>query len=510
MSPAEAFARGGLLLTLILGTAGCALRGNDFARPPLHSLPPGSPFHVTSLAAPDAWLRHHLMAGEHERALKILTPGSRDPFGDDLLRALQEALVLRQAGEFERSNERFAWAEDEIDRRSTLSVSRAAGSLILNDRVLPYLPGRGEAAMVPFYRMLNHLALADLEGALVEARRLSAQLGPPHSTKGAECRHDGALRYLAGLVFEAGGEQNDALVSLRQADVSFRSCGSAGGGAPDGFGADLIRLARVLDFEEVADYAVARYGTPAEPVGGTGEVLVLVEQGFVGHRREEALHVPIFPADIEELESGDVEGILRATASITARLANNFAERGVWGAAWDDNPATHFGYALRGAHVLRLSWPSFVEPDPAPVPMRLRVDDDSIAVHTLANLSVALQRDFEEGRPVLLARAVGRGLTKYLVSREAERQAEKRRGEIAGFLTGRLANLAANELERADVRSWSLLPDGLAIARVTLPEGSYRLRLETGSEEGSIVRDLGTVEIRAGELVVLGERIWPS
>ena len=112
-------------------------------------------------------------------------------------------------------------------------------------------------------------------------------------------------------------------------------------------------------------------------------------------------------------------------------------------------------------------------------------------------------------RPAMLARLVLRGLTKYLVSREVEEKTEKKHGDTAGFLLGRLTNLAANQLEQADTRSWSLLPDRISILRLRLAPGSYPVTLEVFGEHGeSSVRELGEVTIEPGRLAVLRERVW--
>jgi hypothetical protein len=91
-----------------------------------------------------------------------------------------------------------------------------------------------------------------------------------------------------------------------------------------------------------------------------------------------------------------------------------------------------------------------------------------------------------------------------------EKKTEEKGGEAAAFLVGRLANFAANRLEQADLRSWSLLPDRISLARARLPEGVHRVRVDAVGRDGRITatRDLGEVTIRAGETLVLGERIW--
>lgn len=496
------------MLLLMVAFGGCAHRGG-LARPAPETLPHGSPLRNPTIPDGDAWLRHHLMFGEYDRALTLLD-GKRGATGDALWRALQRGLVLHQAGQYGKSNAAFEWAEVEADRRYTRSATRAVGSVAVSDRVLAFTPSTAELAMIPYYRMLNYIGMRDLESAAVEARKANTLLSRLERRDDARCREDAMVRYLSGLVLGAAGDRNDALVALRHAELAFRGCdGAAGVRVPDAIGADLVRVARSLGISEVADSAAERYSVTAALADGAGDLVLLVEHGFVAHRVEEALYVPIFPDDVEGLDDEDESGILEAAARITARLLNNVAERGRWGSAWDDHPAVQVAHALDGAYILRLAWAEPRRDGIAPV-LRVWVNDSLAAVTPVGDLSTLAEHEMEARRAAMITRMVARGITKYVISRSAEKKTEKKHGEVAGFVMGRLINLAANELERADTRSWSLLPDGVSLVRTQLAEGEHRIRVEVLGPGGELVemRDLGMVRVAAGELVLRNERVW--
>jgi hypothetical protein len=497
-----------IAVMLILG--GCGTSSFVLTRPAPETLPAGSPLRVTTLPDADAWLRHHLVSAQPDGALTLLAVAGEEWIADKLLRALQQALVSRAAGEFARSNELLEWADAEIDRRRTRSVSESAGTFLLNDRVAGYLPSRSEVAMLPYYRMMNYLALGDVGGAAVEARRIGALL-EGHPPDEVRCMEDGMLRHLAALAFESSGELNDALVSLRQAERRFDACAGDTVAAPSGFGRDLERVASRLGFSEIADSARARYegAVHTRPLN-FGEVVVIVERGFVAHLREDVIHVPIFEADIDELESGDVEGIAKATAVIAARLANNFAERGYWGDSRDDRLAVQVAQGLSGAHVLRLAWASSEEPEGSAVSMHLIAGARSAEVARWGNLSALVPQELDSKRAAALGRLLTRSLIRFLLARELEKKAEEEGGEVLGFVTGRLANLAGNGLERADTRSWTLLPDEIHIGRIALPEGTHQLRLESFPSDGAGrgVVEIGSVDVKAGRVTIINRRSW--
>ena len=397
--------------------------------------------------------------------------------------------------------------------RYTRSLSREVAAILVSDRVLAYTPPAGELAMVPYYRMLNYLALGDQGGALVEARKATALLERLSREPVERCNGDGLVQYVAGLVQRSAGEINDALVSLRQAERSLAACeGSSGPGAGAAtVAADLFRVARAAGVTEVADSIASRYALDIDPwpAARTGELLVVVEHGFVAHRTQEALHIPIPDDDLEELKGDDDDGIARFAARVSQSLLYAQSGESGWrrrhrayrGSSWDD--------ALDGAYILRLAWPTYRREANGPREVRIEIGGVEVQPVPLGNVSIVMREELARERPAMLGRLVLRGLTKYLISREMEQKTEKKHGEAAGFLVGALTNLAGNQLEQADTRSWSLLPDRVSLLRMTLAAGTYPIQIEVEGEGGlSRVHDLGEVTVEAGGLAVVRERVW--
>lgn len=477
-------AAGALALLVLL--AGCAGRHGLPARPSPARLPPGSPLANRTLADPDAWARHYLMGAYPDSALTVLDRVG----GDALLRTLQRASVLRHVGRWAESNAEFERAEREIDLRYTRSLRRAAGSLLLNDGVLAYVPGRSERAMIPVYRMLNYLALGDTEGAAVEARKA----GAAGERTGERCADGPVSEYLAGMVFAAAGERNDALVALRHAAAESTACG---GGAPaEALVRDLVRSAERAGLLEAADSLRVRYGLvplPASPE--MGELVLVVEDGWVAHRESEDVLIPVPGADTDSLDPGDDEEVARIAARISARLLS--PDRRAWA---DDGT---------DGYLLRLAWPTIRRPRSG-VAIRIWVDDTAVPAAAAEDLSAGVARDLDAARAAIAARTVARGLAKYLITREVERKAEKQGGEWLGSLLGAVANTAGNLTERADTRSWTLLPGHVWMARLSLPPGEHRVRLELRDANGARSVDLGTVRIGGGEVAFASRRLWGS
>lgn len=510
--------RSGLILVLSAATlaAGCGPRGAagrmPVPRAAAADLPAGSPLRSRTLEDTDAWLRHFAMAGQLDSLVGSFEEGSPLRPADDLQRTLQLALALHQSGDYEASNAAFEAAEVESDLRYTRSVSRMGLSMLTSDRAIDFTPSRAETLMIPYYRMHNYIRLGDIDGALVEARKVSALIAGLEDS-GDECAAGPFVEHLAGLVYEMGGEVADAAVALRRAERGYGRCaGTFGFVTPRSIGEDLHRVASRAGLADVAARAAEVYEIEpemaADEASGAGEVVVLLENGFVAHRASQNIYFPIFDEDLEGVDTSDAGELLEVTALLTARIVENMIERKIWGRAFDDVPAIQLAHALGGTYVMKLAWPVYrLEASAAPG-LRVTAGETTVDAAPVQDVSGAVIRDFESRRKLVIARAVARGVVKYATAQALERRAEER-SALLGFITGAAMNAAGNAFERADTRSWSLLPDRISIARLRLPAGEHRLTVEVlDADGGARTVDLGSVAVRAGERVILNQRVW--
>jgi len=509
MRPARPASRALVGALAALALAACAGPGAYPRMPAPESLPGNSPLLSRTLDRTDAWLRHYVMAGHADSAVQLLDAASRVRPRDELVRQLQLGIVYHYAGKWEASNAAFEWAEAEAQNRFTRSLSQQAGQLLLNDGVVDYVPPPAEMALLPYYRMLNYMALGSTDGALVEARKSSEWLARLSDRKDP-CVGDGFVHYLAGLAFRGAGERGDALVSYRNAERSFGACAAKDeAAAPEWLGAELYRVAMDAGVRSVADSAAEQYRLAhfaMEPDASSAQLVVFVENGWVAHRAGEALHVPIFKDELEAASGGNTADV---AARVLARLAGNAQEQAYWGEAFDDNPLVQAATAAEGGYVMRLAWPGYrLEAADAPR-VRVVVDSQAVDAPVVEDVSAAMLRRWQADRPGVFTRMVGRGLVKLAATREVERAAT-RKDETAGWIAGRVLNLAGNLLERADTRSWSLLPNRISVARFTLPAGEHAVRLEVLDDAGGVAQtmELGRVTLQPRGTLVLNRRVW--
>lgn len=173
-----------------------------------------------------------------------------------VLKPLEQGRASQLAGNAEASQKAFAQALDDIQREDDRALISASGSaqtglsIISNDVVRRYRVAPFERLFLYPYQAFNYLALQKPEAALVEMRRANAWqrtqalayadtvrkaeessrqqgvtvqneqlLGPLNAAAArvkSSVQHAGAL-YIAGLLFEASGQINDAYIDYQEA-----------------------------------------------------------------------------------------------------------------------------------------------------------------------------------------------------------------------------------------------------------------------------------------------------
>ena len=406
--------------------------------------------------------------GRYDAALSQLEKAGDE---NDVASLLDRGLLLGALGRYRESNAVFEQAELRIEDLYTRSLSKEALSLLTNDRALDYRPAGFEYAYVAYYRAWNYLRLGWTEDVLVEARRIGQRL----AWRSAECPdddgacgHDLFLRYFSGLLFEWGGEINDAYVAYKQADLARASMASRFGVEPPGdLGLRLVRLARRLGFEDEAALYATTYGLDPDRAldPGLGSVVVIFENGMVGRRGQNDLTIPIFKGETKEMR--------RDQAGWPSRLSRR-AE-------------THYEN-VELDYLLRIAIPRFEERPPAAGAATFTLGPRSEPTRVTAAISAQAAASLEEAMGGILLRAVGRALTKYL----AKEAADKNIGEGAGLLI----NLLGAVVEGADTRSWRSLPYEIQTAAFEVPAGRYQGRLNLPGPGGTVLAEQVFPDIR--------------
>lgn len=484
----------------------------------------------------DHQLRSLLGQGRYDSAMARVAR-DRSKAGDELIRLQNLVLVGHHAGRLRESADALEAAVALADDRYTRSVSKAILSAFTNDRILPYRPPPTERLLLHYYGALVHLRLEGPSEAAVEARRLEQRLAMEEDEdlpSGARRDLHVALHRFAAGIFDAAGDRNAADVARRRARRLE--------GGHDGPSETAVRAASA---EVGAGDGPDPEGAPGD-ASTHGEVLLAVEQGFVAHRVERSLDVLVWPEEMKRLageEDAEDEGRYREALSVARRALDGAGASVPDGA--DEAPSPRaagatdpgecgvrvipgIGRVVTGCdddrdrlagrravrdlegtpRLLRVAWPEY-RSDSRPPPVRVRAAaGEGERAHWSADLSAAAVEEFGERAPEVLAKALLRAVVKNVVAGEVEEEVEEE-DESLGEVAGVALNVLGALTERADTRSWSLLPGRLDLVRLRLPAGEHRLELYAG-RGGSGERPADTVEVRVrpGRVSVASVRLW--
>ncbi len=160
-----------------------------------------------------------------------------------------------------------------------------AKSNLINPMMETYLGEDFERFLVHFYKAINYLQLGDNENALVEARRISNENNRLSDTKNGKVNKyssDAFSLMLQGIIFEKGGQLNDAFVSYRNAANLFLEKDNKelyGVAMPAQLQQDVLRTATQLGFASDVSFYEQVFGTTYQPAATNGELVLFWESG---------------------------------------------------------------------------------------------------------------------------------------------------------------------------------------------------------------------------------------
>lgn len=366
---------------------------------------------------------------------------------DGLLYAQESGRIMQVAGDFTRSKTYYQQAIDayqRFDDKAIVSASKlgaGASSLLLNDNAIPYRGPGYERIMLHQYQALNYLFSGDIQGALVEVRRSNElqsleQARYQQSQKSVQDMANGVIDdqverlgkeagnvtssflnaysyYTTGLLHELANEPNDAFIDYRKAAQI----------TPDNvfLQQDLVRLAKQLSMPQYDEFK-RRWGEATLPTAGQGQVIFIIEKGFVPEKQSITVPFPI---------NGNIQSASLATYLPQHPLANNNQIQGL---------------------------------------------DAPLTAQAIANIDALAINALKEDLPAALFRQAARVYAKYQMNRSVQNSDQRANNQVdAAAMVMQIFNVIT---EQADRRSWLTLPRQAQIARQFIDAGSYNIHLD--------------------------------
>jgi len=188
-------------------------------------------------------------------------------------------MLKRMIGDYAGSNKDFEVAKKEMADLYTTSISKSIGSVVTNDTVRDYAGDRYEQVLLHAYLALNYIALGKLDSARVDVLQADIKM----KEWGERPLEDWFVRYLSGIIFEALGEYDQAIVSYRKAvDVYKATIKNHGLQVPDQLKKDLMRVLYIeRRDDELKHYeSVFNMRYDAKEDQGKGHIIAILDNGL--------------------------------------------------------------------------------------------------------------------------------------------------------------------------------------------------------------------------------------
>jgi hypothetical protein len=387
-----------------------------------------------------------------DSALDVPSPDAlpTDWTGDSALAVLERSIFLQAHEAFAESSRGLSAAEHELELLDLKSDPIGEiGSYVYSDSARTYKTPPSERLAVNAINLLNYLARDDLDGAAVEARRFQVMR---EYLASLEIKADGPATigtYLAGFVFEKRGEGDRA---LRYYDEAL------GAGALESLRSPVHRLARTNEYRGRNLDAFLATPAPDGPLDADGEILVVVNAGRVPHKIPERIPVGAAIGIAGSVLTGDIDPLRYGVGKVVV-------------------------------------YPAMISTPSSLGSASVAIDGSPVALERLVDLGAAIEHEYEEAKPRIVASALTRMAVRAAAS-EGVRQAGKQESNVLGDVLSIAAEAVLVALDRPDTRSWMTLPEQVLVARVPVPAGEYEVEVGFSGDPSALRRF--RVQVSAG------------
>lgn len=210
--------------------------------------------------------------GQYDEAIDKLTELASRHDNDELLYLLDLGIAYHAAGNFKQAIQAFLQADKLAEIVDYTSLSQEIGSFIANDNLKQYKGENFEKVLINTYLAVDYALSGKWDDALVECRRVNQKIDRMIREGGLPYERNAFAKYLAGTLFEAQKEYNDAFVDYRQ----LRKWNVEN----DYLSSSLLRMADKLKAsQELAEYRKVFGNIDYQMKKNEGEIIVLLEQG---------------------------------------------------------------------------------------------------------------------------------------------------------------------------------------------------------------------------------------
>jgi hypothetical protein len=420
---------------------------------------------------------------------------------------LERATVLQAMGDYKLSQRDYQAADKSLE---LLDIARdGAGKLgkyIYSDSATKYKTSPTEKLALNAMNMCNYLALGDLDGAKIEAKRFTVMRKYLSDYK-PESEHGAFGSYLAGYVYERLGQRDEALRYYEEA-LQERDFSSLREVIPELAKTASFRAERINDYlpDDMRGGFVPPPKPQPKPEPADDPAPAPKDEGEPEIQRPKSTELGALPSSPPAWAAAPVQGGEILVVAKVGRVPYKIPKRipiglaiGLAG-AFVTGDTTLLEYGMFKFVVYPELVPSNAIFDTA----TLRIDGHDVGMDLATDLTTEIVDEYEDIKPKIIGAALTRMIVRAAAAegaRAAGNQAEGA-GGLVGFLAAAALEGTLVALDKPDTRSWSTLPARVFVARTRVPAGKHHLQVTASGNRGREVRDVD-VTVPAGGFVVL-------
>jgi len=333
--------------------------------------------------------------------------------------------------------------EEEMQAKIRLGETLSnSASLLSNESVIPYRFAGYERVLVYHFQALNYLGQGNPEGAAVELRRAREE------------------QTFVEQQFEKDIEEAYALAEERELDLSHLDIGV------DTTAGEVKRaFQNAYTFLMSAIYWETRGDLNAALVDYKKALEINPENTFLKNSIDRLSQNGAAPAP--NVWFFYEEGLIAPKQAIELTVPNYHGE------------------------LISIAMPHYPDSNPPRSALRVTVDEEINASSSfIADLSAMARRELKARMPILVTRQILRSVAKY----QLQEQLGKNMGDGARLIAALYSAIS----ERADLRSWSTLPDSVQALPLYLETGNHSVQVH--SQNGAISTE---INLRDGDVQIL-------
>jgi hypothetical protein len=383
-------------------------------------------------------VRSHFYSGSYGAALKELDDSSiKDQDRNRLLFLLERAMILDRQGKRKESRKALMEADKLVEQLFKANYAKEGAALLYNDSATDYAGEDYEKVAIHTMLALSFLEDKELQAARVEAKAINSRLEDINSfykENKNKYNEDAFARYLSGMIYEAKGEIDDAIIDYRAALALYEGSYAKhfDTSTPPQLVEALYRLAKVRNRQNIVkqlEKAYPQYARAAKASDeGLANVVVIHQLGMIAVKRQ-------------------FDFVLM----------------------WDGKP-------------MRMSFPT--------IPVRNKgwlgrtgvefKDHKFEKSEIFQNMDAIAHATLEDKRLRVTAKMAARLVLKDQIAQQA-RKSFGIVGELGASIYGAVT-------ETADTRGWTLFPSLISVTRLRLPPGEHTLRIISNGKTSDIVK----------------------